>query len=101
MKTLVSTATAASQKADLVAYLVPKSAHTNILKNLSTASGITTEMLSADFKGDDLQTGFFYPASASFSGKRILIVGMGDKYSLDSLRKAAGVVAMKAREMKL
>jgi leucyl aminopeptidase len=101
MKTIVSKSSITTLKTDLVAYLVTPHDAKATLAEVAKATGLSAEQLSHDFKTEELHAAFFYAPSKSFAAGRVIVVGLGDKPSLDALRKAVSLVAGKAREMKL
>lgn len=101
MKVSVSKAALNSHALEAVGFLVPKSSKEKSATALNALAGVVATGLNGDFKAGEGELLTLYPQKENFNPKRVIILGVGQKFTLDAVRKCAASLATKAREMKL
>ncbi|MBC8043062.1 MAG: leucyl aminopeptidase [Rhizobacter sp.] len=108
MKVSVSKAAVHLQKVDAVVFLVLKTLRKQRVAEIESLAGQSADAIDVDFKAAEGEVAVLYPQSGNgqsngkaVSAKRIFLVGLGEKPSLDTFRKAASAAATKAKELKL
>jgi leucyl aminopeptidase len=101
MKVSCSKQAIASESTEIAAFFVAKKEREKTLADLSKHIKVQLSGLNGDFKADESNVLTLYPPTDAFKPKRVALLGLGDKPTLDSFRKAAAALAAKVREMKL
>lgn len=101
MKISVSKAALPSHALEAVGFFAPKSEKEKVAASLASLAGVVVTGLNGDFKGNEGDVLTLYPQKDGFNPKRAMLIGVGETFSLDSIRKGAAAFATKVREMKL
>ena len=101
MKVSVSKAALNSHALEAVGFFVPKSSKEKIATSLNALAGVVATGFNGDFKANEGDLLTLYPQKENFNPKRVIILGVGQKFTLDAVRKCAATLATKIREMKL
>ncbi len=101
MKVSVSKAALNSHALEAVGFFVPKSSKEKSATSLAALAGVVATGLNGDFKANESDVLTLYPQKESFNPKRVIILGAGQKLTLDGVRRCAAAFATKIREMKL
>lgn len=101
MKISVSKSHAASLHLDAVAFPIEKERSQKALEAIYKMTGLPEKSIDEDFKADAGEIMVVYPQDKAFASKRVICLGLGDKVTNDSIRKAASALGAKANAMKL
>ncbi len=101
MKVSVSKAPLNAHALEAVAFFIPKPSKEKSAAALNALAGVVATGLNGDFKANEGDLLTLYPQKENFNAKRVIILGIGPKFTLDALRKCAATFATKIREMKL
>lgn len=101
MKISVSKTSLNAHTLEAVGFFIPKSLKEKSATSLNALAGVVTTGLNGDFKANEGELLTLYPQKENFKAERVMIVGAGDKFTLDAVRKCAATLATKIREMKL
>ena len=101
MKVSVSKAPLNSHALEAIGFFIPKSSKEKSATALNALAGVVATGLNGDFKADEGDLLILYPQKETFNAKRVIILGVGQKFTLDAVRKGAATFATKIREMKL
>ncbi len=101
MKVSVSKAALNSHSLEAIGFFVPKSSKEKSVTSLNALAGVVAIGLNGDFKANEGDLLTLYPQKETFNPKRVMILGVGQKFSLDAVRKCAATMATRVREMKL
>lgn len=101
MKVSVTKTSLNTQALEAVGFLVPKSSQEKIATSLNALAGVVAIGLNGDFKANEGDMLTLYPQKENFNPKRVILLGAGQKLTLDAVRKCAATFATKVREMKL
>ncbi|MFN3638013.1 MAG: leucyl aminopeptidase [Chloroherpetonaceae bacterium] len=101
MKVSVSKAEPNTLALEAIGFFVPRASKEKSLTALNAMAGVVTAGLNGDFKAEEGEVLVLYPQKENFNAKRVFVLGVGQKFSLDAVRKSASSMATKVREMKL
>ena len=101
MKVSVSKAALNSHALEAIGFFVPKTSKEKIATSLNALAGVVAIGLNGDFNANEGDLLTLYPQKENFNPKRVIILGVGQKFTLDAVRKCAATLATKIREMKL
>ncbi|KER09356.1 MAG: cytosol aminopeptidase [[Candidatus Thermochlorobacteriaceae] bacterium GBChlB] len=100
MKISISKAATETLSLDAAAFFVVGTDREKAVSNIASLIGVTATSIGSDFKAKEADLHLLYPQNGKFEPKRAVLLGLGEKPTLDSVRKAASAFAAKAREMK-
>ncbi len=101
MKINITKTTTQKIKCDAMALFVTKANREKDLQEIATKTGINLSGLELDFKAKEGEMMLLYPNSDELQAKRVVCLGLPDKPTLESIRKAACMFSAKSKEMKL